>query len=233
MTETSGCGCSLVFPQVKVCGLTLVPDAIACARAGADAVGLVFYPPSPRFVTERVAREISSHLPENVWPVGVFVDESLPGILRKVEACGLRGVQLHGREAPSLVAALVREGVPVIKSLFSTRDPRIEAASLYTAAAFLLEDGRGPLPGGNAKTWDWGSVRGAFGESCGELPCILAGGLDAGNVARAVDEVFPDAVDVSSGVESSPGKKDIRKVEAFLAAVRRSRPRKTIRRIFR
>src|SRR5271157_1571999 len=101
---------SLSPPQVKVCGLTVVSEAVACVEAGADAIGLVFYPPSPRFLSERKAREISVSLPENVWKVGVFVDEPFTEVMKKADFCRLNCVQLHGSEAPEMVEALELAG---------------------------------------------------------------------------------------------------------------------------
>lgn len=198
--------------QVKVCGLTRVDEAVACAEIGVDAVGLVFYPPSPRFVSDLLAREISSSLPEKVWKVGVFVNEPYSAVLNKVEFCGLSAVQLHGVESPEMVEALETAGVRVIKSLFLKKEPAVSEVSRYRASAFLVESGEGRLPGGNAMSWDWGAVRGSLGSA----PCILAGGLSPENVAEAIRAFGPDAVDVSSGVESAPGRKEIGKVRAFL-----------------
>lgn len=215
-------------PQVKVCGLTVVEEAVACAELGVDAIGLVFYPPSPRFVSEQTAVSITSNLPEGICTVGVFVNESYPAIMRKVEKCRLGAVQLHGVESPGLVDALAREGVLVIKSLFHNKRPGISEFSSYRASAYLVEGGGGPLPGGNALTWDWSSVR----ERIGNAVCILAGGLDPCNVALAIEKASPDAVDVSSGVESRPGRKDIAKVRDFMKAVREVTPGCKPERIF-
>lgn len=216
-------------PQVKVCGLTVVEEAVACAELGVDALGLVFYPPSPRFVSDQTAASIVAGLPERIWTVGVFVNESFSAIMQRVEKCRIRAVQLHGAESPDLVAALMREGVLVIKSLFQNRRPNIAEFSSYGASAYLVEGGGGALPGGNALTWNWSSIR----ESLGEAGCILAGGLDPGNVAPVIEAVSPDAVDVSSGVESRPGRKDIVKVTEFMKAVRGAMPGCERERIFK
>ncbi|MFZ2446382.1 MAG: phosphoribosylanthranilate isomerase [Syntrophobacteraceae bacterium] len=215
-------------PQVKVCGLTRVEEAVACAALGANAIGLVFYPPSPRFVGDALAREIAASLPARVWPVGVFVNEPCSVIMKKVERCRLKAVQLHGAEPPYLIYELLGAGVAVIKSLFVNGRPAVRDASSFPASAYLIEAGGGPLPGGNAMSWNWGEVKGFSGERS----CILAGGLDHENVVGAINEVSPDAVDVSSGVESAPGRKNMAKVKAFLEAVRQSRPERKPRRIF-
>jgi phosphoribosylanthranilate isomerase len=218
---------SLSPPQVKVCGLTMVTEAVACAEAGADAIGLVFYPPSPRFLSGQEAREISVSLPKNVWKVGVFVDEPFTEVMKKADFCRLNCVQLHGSESPEMVEALELAGIGVIKSLFVKRRPHLSEAGLYRASAYLIEGGQGPVPGGAGLGWKWGEAMGL----AGKVPCILAGGLNPENVARAISEFGPDAVDVSSGVESEPGRKDIGKVRAFMEAVRNAKV--SARRIFK
>ena len=201
--------------QVKVCGLTDSKQAAACAALGADAVGLIFYPPSPRYVEPSRAAEIAAAVRGKVAAVGVFVNVAAEEILTCVERCGLTAVQLHGNEPPEELVRLKRAGVRVIKALFLEKEPRFARVSAYTADGFLLECGLGKLPGGNARRWDWSQASGLA-----PVPTILAGGLDPDNIARAVSLARPDAVDVSSGVEAAPGCKDLIKVEAFIAAVR-------------
>jgi phosphoribosylanthranilate isomerase/indole-3-glycerol phosphate synthase/phosphoribosylanthranilate isomerase len=122
--------------------------------------------------------------------------------------------QLHGREPPEVVDRLRREGLFVVKALFAERAPGLERAADYVAAAILVECGQGALPGGNAQDWDWARA----GPLAERHPLILAGGLTPLNAAQAICAASPDAVDVSSGVETAPGRKDIRKVEAFIRA---------------
>jgi phosphoribosylanthranilate isomerase len=210
--------------QVKICGLTRVDEAVACARAGASAVGCVFYPRSPRCVSAAVAADISRALSPEVACVGVFVDESFESIMATASQTGITAVQLHGNEPPELVSHLRREGFFVIKVLFADHAPGFEQASSYPASAFLVECGQGPLPGGNAYAWEWGRAA-ALGE---RSPLILAGGLTPENAGQAVRSAWPDAVDVSSGVEISPGCKNIRKVEELIAAVAAAEARRTI-----
>jgi phosphoribosylanthranilate isomerase len=200
--------------QVKICGLTRPDEAAACAAAGAHAIGLVFYPRSRRCISTGTARDICRALPAGVARVGVFVDAPVEAIVRIAAAAGLTAVQLHGTEPPELVEGLRREGLFVIKALFAERAPTLEQAPIYPASAFLVECGRGPLPGGNAIDWEWGravSVAERF-------PTILAGGLTPMNAAQAICAASPDAVDASSGVEVAPGRKDINKVRAFIRA---------------
>ena len=210
--------------QVKVCGLTRVDEAVACAQAGAAAIGCVFYAKSPRCVTTATARAIRRALPPEVACVGVFVDEPFKSIMATAAHTGFTTVQLHGSEPPEVVGLLRREGLFVIKALFADRMPLLDEGAPYSPSAFLVECGRGPLPGGNAQDWDWGRA-GPFAE---RHPLILAGGLTPENAAQAVRAALPDAVDVSSGVEAGPGRKEIRKIEQFIAAVKTASARRRI-----
>jgi phosphoribosylanthranilate isomerase len=210
--------------QVKVCGLTRVEEAVACGEAGAAAVGCVFYAKSPRCVTAATARAIRRALPPEVACVGVFVDEPFEGIMALAAHTGFTAVQLHGSESPEVVERLRREGLFVIKALFADRAPDMEAGSHYSASAYLVECGHGALPGGNAHAWEWGRAA-ALGQ---RHPLILAGGLTPENAAQAVRATLPDAVDVSSGVEASPGRKNIRKIEQFIAAVTTASARRRV-----
>jgi len=208
-------GCRPCVPQIKVCGLTDIKEATGCVEIGAGAIGFVFYPKSPRHISEDKAKEIVLSLPEKVRKVGVFVNETFSSIMEKVNYCHLDAVQLHGQESPLLVDRLRKENLLVIKALFDGRKPALTDALTYKASAFLVECGKGTLPGGNALAWNWEKASG-FGK---KHPFILAGGLSPENVSRAVTATLPDAVDVSSGVESSPGRKDLDKVKSFIDAV--------------
>jgi len=220
--------CFKYIPQIKICGLTGIDAAVQCASLGADAIGLVFHPISPRFITDDTAREICLALPGEIKKVGVFVDETFASIMQKVEKCGINAVQLHGNESPGLVDYLLKENLIIIKALFHANKPLFDDAANYNAAAFLAECGKGILPGGNALSWDWEKAK----KISGKYPLILAGGLTPENVSQAVSLCLPDAVDVSSGVESAPGIKDIKKVELFISKVSACRLIKTAGRIF-
>jgi len=204
-----------LFPQVKICGLTRVDEAQGCVELGAAAIGCVFFPKSPRNVSEEQARSICRSLPPRVCSVGVFVNEGFSAIMGKVERCGLKAVQLHGLESDDLVKKLLGEGVRVIKALFINGTPAPDVVGAYSASAYLVECAGGPLPGGNAKTWDWSSAA----SLCTQYPVVLAGGLNPENVGEAIKAALPDALDVSSGVESSPGRKDLDKVKRFMEGV--------------
>ena len=210
--------------QVKICGLTRADEAAACAEAGAHAVGLVFYERSRRCVRLEAARDIRRALPAGVACVGVFVNAPFERIRQVARTVGLTAVQLHGSEPPETAARLGAEGLLVVKALFAERTPGLDRAQAYAPAAVLVECGQGALPGGNALVWEWGRAA-AIGEGS---PLILAGGLAPGNVAAAIAQARPDAVDVSSGVEVSPGRKDIDKVRAFIRAARAAHCRRRV-----
>ena len=215
-------------PQIKVCGLTRVRDARVCLDAGVDAIGLVFYPPSPRYVDLDQAAWIAAAVSGRAVTVGVFVDETYDRIMSLAEHCALQAVQLHGRESPELIQRLKANHLTVIKALFHSRAPYFKEADAYDASSFLLECGRGKQPGGNAETWQWQSAR----DIDRRKPIILAGGLTPENVTTAIGCGLPDAVDVSSGVESAPGRKQSTRIKAFVAAVSDSDNRRSTRRIF-
>jgi len=208
----------LPTPQVKICGLTQPRQARDCADLGADAIGLVFFPKSPRNVTVEQARTIVATLPPRVAAVGVFVNASFDFIMERVNRCGLSMAQLHGRETPKLILRLLNEGVGVIKALFVDGTPGLNDAGAYRVDSFLVECAKGPLPGGNAMLWDWGAAR-DFGMN---HPLVLAGGMAPGNIADAIGAALPAAVDASSGLEASPGDKDLDKVARMLAAVKKT-----------
>ncbi len=217
-------------PQIKICGLTKPDQAKKCAFLGADAIGMVFYEKSPRNISIKRAGEISSLLPEDIAKVGVFVNESFDFVMERVEKCNLTAVQLHGNESDGFVARLKKQGIFVIKALFASKEPGMDKAGIYDASAFLVECGKGALPGGNARAWDWKSARKLALSS--KIPVIIAGGLCPENVAKAAFQSFADAVDVSSGVESSPGHKDYGLVEKFIKNLKNTKFTKNYRRIF-
>ena len=215
-------------PQIKICGLTRPDEAEACAGAGADAIGYIFYPPSPRSLAADAAARITRVLPEGICPVGVFVNETYDTIISVADTAGVRAVQLHGRETPALVERLQTRGLIVIKTLFFNGAPDFDAIGHYSAAAYLVECVGGPLPGGNALSWNWSAASALSADH----PVILAGGLNPDNITKAIAEARPDAVDVSSGVEHQPGRKDLDKVAALCQAVSRTRQGRPPRPVF-
>ena len=200
--------------RVKICGITSVGDGLAAARHGADAIGLIFYPPSPRLVTLERAREIAAGLPPFVARVAVFVNPAAADVHAVIRACRPNLLQFHGEETadfcrgfdvPYLRAFRVRPGVDLLESLSPFGD----------AAGWLLDAYRQELYGGTGEAFDWELVPRSLAR-----PLILSGGLDAENVGAAICRVRPWAVDVSSGVEAAKGVKDERRIAAFMETVR-------------
>ena len=206
-------------PWIKICGLTDPENAIGCANLGADAIGLVFFDKSPRNVSIQKAVRISNALPDHILTIGVFVDASYEAIMEKVNQCALKGVQLHGNEPPELVDRLLEKNLLVIKALFATKEPFLTQASKYkNASFFLIEYGKGSLPGGNAESWNYEQAL----QLKTKTPVILAGGLHPDNICQAIKTARPAGIDVSSGVEKSHGIKDLNKVESFITRINSS-----------
>jgi phosphoribosylanthranilate isomerase len=195
--------------RVKICGITNLADAMAAVHAGADALGFVFWEKSPRYVEIEEAADIIRGLPPFVTTVGVFVNEAEDVIRGIVHKTGLDRVQLHGDEPPGFVKNL---GPGVIKAIRVRDEEDVRRIGEYEASAYLLDTFSGDMPGGTGKTFDWDLAVRARGY--GRI--ILSGGLNPGNVVEAVKKVAPYGVDVSSGVEFTPGKKDPEKVKAFV-----------------
>jgi phosphoribosylanthranilate isomerase len=200
--------------RVKICGITSVADGLAAARAGADAIGLIFYPPSPRLVTLAGAAEIASRLPPFVARVAVLVNPAADHVNAVIDACRPSLLQFHGEEPPEFCRAF---GVPYLRAVRVRRgvDLLESLAPHAEAAGWLLDAYRDDLYGGTGEAFDWGLVPSRLAR-----PVILSGGLDPRNVGEAVRRVRPWAVDVSSGVESAKGVKDERLIAAFMAGVR-------------
>jgi phosphoribosylanthranilate isomerase len=202
--------------RVKVCGITNAEDAQAAVQGGADALGFIFYPGSPRFIEPEAAAEIVREVPPFVATVAVFVDEAFENIQTILDRTRIGIAQLHGQERPDFCHRL---RVPVIKA-FRVQDERsLDALPDYRAAAsaFLLDSYVPGQHGGTGARFNWNlAVQAkAFG-----APIVLAGGLTVRNIADAVAKVSPYGVDVSSGVEVSPGRKDHLKLRDFIALAR-------------
>ncbi|MDE3135611.1 MAG: phosphoribosylanthranilate isomerase [Acidobacteriota bacterium] len=203
--------------RVKICGITSAADARMAVDAGADALGFNFYRPSPRYIEPDAAARIIARLPKRVVKVGVFVDESAPRVREIADAVGLDVVQLHGHERPFRVRH-VSQSRPVIKA-FRVRPgfPPARLARYPAAAAFLLDGYRPGLQGGTGMRFDWSLAKRAARYGA----IILAGGLRPENVVEAISRVRPYAIDICSGVESRPGKKDPAKLRELMRQVRR------------
>jgi len=197
--------------KVKICGITNLEDALMAVEAGADALGFVFFKGSPRYISPDQAAAVICCLPPFVQTVGLFVNEELTTVNAVADQCGLDLVQLHGEELPDYCAAVKRR---VIKA-FRVRDSSsLDDMTNYRVAACLLDAWSPAAHGGTGTTFNWDIAAGAAASHT----IILAGGLTPDNVAGAIAAVKPYAVDVSSGVESAPGKKDAVLIRAFIEA---------------
>jgi phosphoribosylanthranilate isomerase len=199
--------------RVKICGITRLEDARTAVAAGADALGFVFYPPSPRNVSVEQAADIACRIPPFVTRVGLFVNADRDTIAEVVERVGIDLIQFHGDECPDYCAG---HGRPYIKAVRMKDDVDVAAERRrYCAAAALLLDAYRPgIPGGTGKAFDWQRIP---AELAGEI--ILAGGLTPENVVEAIRAVNPYAVDVSGGVERAKGVKDPDKIHRFMQGV--------------
>ncbi len=180
--------------EVKICGLTTPDQAVAVAAAGADAIGLVFYPPSPRHVSISQAREIVAAIGDECCTCGIFVDMPLERVLQIIERTGIDLLQLHGNESEAYIQNLHSSGKRIIKVL--KNESFAKDIKGYSADAYLLELGKGALPGGNFQSWHWQQAK-EFGL---KHPYILAGGISKDNVRQAIAEGNPQALDLSSAV---------------------------------
>jgi phosphoribosylanthranilate isomerase len=206
--------------RVKVCGVTRLEDALACAGLGVDLLGFNFWPGSKRHVAPEAARDIVSRLPPGVRAVGLFVNQDRAHILEVSARVGLHAVQLHGDESPSDCEGL---GLPVARALAVRERPDVAALRAWPVAALVLD---APVAGygGGGRTFPWEHAAGLAAALQGRPEVWLAGGLTPDNVAAAVRAVRPDVVDVASGVESAPGLKDFDKLARFVAAAREAAP---------
>lgn len=198
--------------KIKFCGMTRREDVLAAVELGVDAVGVVFHQSSPRYVTVEQAGMLLRNLPPFVARVGVFVEPQTLQILEFVQRAGLTAVQVYGGPTTE---ALWTAGcrVPVVRALHAGADLHAQL-SAYVEETVLIDAASQTTPGGTGRTWDWSTLKSASRPR----QLMLAGGLNAGNVYEAVTRVKPDAVDVSSGVEKSPGVKDPARMAAFVKA---------------
>jgi phosphoribosylanthranilate isomerase len=217
----------LVFMTwIKICGTTNSEDALTAIEAGADAVGFVFYEKSPRKIAVEAAREITEKLPAGVEKVGVFVNECEDSICAIAEGAGLTAVQMHGDDEDPHVADLIVGRRPLLKVLVAIsmhHASPVGRASVWdpdVVHAFLLDSGTPSKQGGTGQVFDWRTSVQTVDEIRRFGQLVLAGGLMPGNVAEAIGILKPWGVDVASGVEARPGKKDPEKVRAFVKAVR-------------
>jgi phosphoribosylanthranilate isomerase len=202
--------------HVKICGVTTAEDGLLAAELGASALGFVFWPHSPRYIEPMAARAIVTQLPPFITPVGVFVNQPIPTVLAIARFARLGAVQLHGDETAEEYGTLPMR---VIKAMPLATPQDRDAASNVASNAMVLLDASDPVRrGGTGRTLDW-SLASAVAR---RRPVILSGGLHAGNVKEAIAAVGPYGVDISSGIEARPGRKDPAKLRALFAALRES-----------
>ena len=202
--------------QIKICGITNKEDALCAAQCGAAALGFIFYPPSPRYIKPADARKIVSALPAELVKVGVFVNESVTEVKRIVEYCGLDMIQLHGDESP--VYCRQYPAAQIIKAVELKNEADLVYANSYHVGAILVDSRHAGLYGGTGKKANWELAY----RIKKKKSLILSGGLNEGNIAEAIKAVRPNALDINSGVELRPGKKDHAKLARIFAIIRRA-----------
>ncbi len=208
--------------KVKICGVTNAQDALWAANLGADYIGLNFYAQSPRKISGKLAKEIAAQIPPFVSMVGIFVDEPLASIAKLVKSVPLKIVQLHGSETPELCGAVRDLGVQVIKAIGVERPLEATDVEPYSAMVhYFLFDHKGlDRPGGTGESFNWEWLQNI---PFVNKPWFLAGGLKPDNVDQAIKQIHPPAVDVCSGVERLPTRKDYEAMKQFIQAVRTAR----------
>ena len=210
--------------KIKFCGITTLEDGELAVAAGAWAIGLIFWPRSPRRCRLDDAAEIAAAVKRRVEVVGVFVNATLDHVAETADAVGLTMLQLHGDEGPAYCSeAARRTGCKVMKAVRVRSGADVQALAPFHTDYHLLDSFTAGVPGGTGETFAWEIARGHRGR----VPIVLSGGLTPDNVGEAIAAVHPFAVDVASGVERSPGVKDPEKLQAFAAAVRAAAPLET------
>ncbi len=207
--------------RVKICGITDFDDATAAVELGAWAIGLIHHQASPRFCGPAAAAEIGAAFRRRCEVAGVFVNPTLDEVAKAVENAGLTIVQLNGEEGPSLCAEIGRRtGAKVVKAIHLSSGADLQAAEAYPTDFHLFDSRQADLRGGTGRAFDWELLRGRHSP----VPAIVAGGLRPENVGEAIEVTRPFAVDVASGVEAEPGRKDPELLTAFFEAARAASP---------
>jgi phosphoribosylanthranilate isomerase len=206
---------------IKICGITNYEDACLAAVSGADAIGFIFHPPSPRYVAPETVKKIIAELPYAVITVGVFVNLEIEEVKRIMNLCSLDMLQLHGAESPDFCRRFPRS--QVIKSVALKTEADLAPLKEYPVKAVLVDAFDPQRHGGTGEKADWALAA----QVKAQHPLILAGGLSLANIKEAIDAVSPDAVDSNSGVESAPGRKDHTKVREMIELVHSLRVHRT------
>lgn len=206
--------------QIKICGITNINDALCAATCGADAIGFIFHPASPRYVTPEQAKAIIAALPAKLVKVGVFVNRDAGEVARISGECGLDLIQLHGDESPEYCRQF--PAGRIIKAVSPRTPEELRALDAYEVRAFLADFREPDRYGGTGKQADW-TLAATLGR---ERPLILAGGLMEENIAEAIAAVAPKAVDINSGIERAPGVKDHDRMQRIVTIIRAEPPEK-------
>jgi phosphoribosylanthranilate isomerase len=199
--------------QIKICGITNSRDASVVSGCGADAVGFIFHPQSPRYVAPEVVKDIIEELPEDITTIGVFVNREIKEVKEIVAFCGLDMIQLHGAESPAFCSEFPRD--QIIKALALRKDDDVASLRNYPVKAILIDADDPVRHGGTGEKANWEMAV----KVKATHPLILAGGLSLVNMREAITAVSPDAVDINSGVESAPGRKDHGRVREIVELV--------------
>ncbi|MCX5694024.1 MAG: phosphoribosylanthranilate isomerase [Candidatus Omnitrophica bacterium] len=202
--------------KVKICGITNLEDALASYFFGADALGFVFYKKSPRYINPSQARNISCILPKKIKRVGVFVNEKVSAVKKIAAACKLDMLQFHGQESSAYCRRF--KGYKVIKAFWVNRKEDLAKTSEYKTFAYLFDSFSTAAPGGTGRKFNWKILAQSAKI---EAIIFISGGLTVGNVSKAIKLLKPDWVDVSSGLESVPGKKDHQKIKRFIQVLKK------------
>jgi len=202
--------------RIKICGITNKQDAIEASGLGADMLGFILYRDSKRYIEPKKIRDVLNEVPDTIAKVGVFVDENAKKVIEIAQDCSLDMLQFHGKESPEYCAQF-KDSYKIIKAFRIQDKKSLESINGYDVDYYLLDTHIDGLKGGTGKTFDWKLIEGY------ELlkPVILSGGLTPENVGSAIQNVAPYGVDVSSGVEASPGKKDLKLMKEFVDNVRK------------
>lgn len=203
--------------KVKICGITQQEQAREIAALGVDALGFILYPPSPRYVRPAVVKKLVTGLPPFITTVGVFVDEPLETLVQTMRRTGLHVAQLHGDETPEYCKHLSQSGIRWMKAFRIRSEEDLKKLKGYGTKHFLLDTWSVKGHGGTGETFDWSLAKKAADRS----QIILAGGITEDNIEDAIAQVSPYGIDLSSGVEVSPGVKSIEKIKALLEKIRR------------
>ena len=203
--------------RIKICGITNLADALLCQSLGVDAIGFIFYPGSKRYVPPEQVEEIVTQVSPLLLKIGVFVNEQAETVNQIIRTCRLHGAQLHGDESPQFIQEI---RYPVIKAFRIDNQFNFSVINAYKNCSFLLDTYSADVYGGSGESFNWNCIPAELRPTC-----MLAGGISAANIQQVFQKVNPAGVDLSSAVESTPGRKDPEKLKAFFKQIEKLRTR--------